>query len=175
MRLVILFFFLLGCHCAYAQNANINNFNIVESSDQPGSLAILTTDSLEQPKKDINGRYTFSISGFTQVIDFKDGVGIIPLKLEKSIFVYVKHENETGVHSKLVYVVKNEFLLKPIVISRIFFIIIPLLILLVCFAFKRFIYIGIILLVIFMYFNHAKGLNISTYLETLVDYLKNLV
>jgi hypothetical protein len=50
-----------------------------------------------------------------------------------------------------------------------------LVIIVLAFAFKKFIYIAIILLLIFIYFNHSNGLNISTFFETTFDYLKNLV
>ncbi|WP_343535519.1 hypothetical protein [Pedobacter sp.] len=138
-------------------------------------IAVIATDSLDNPIENINGTYTFSVSGFTQQLTFHDGVSILPLPIDKSTFVYIKHENESGTHSKLLYIYKKASDLNPITISRVFFIIIPLIILILAFAFKKFIYMGIILFLVFFFFSYSKGLNISTYFETIFDYLKNLV
>lgn len=148
---------------------------VKESLLKNSKVAIIATDSLENPIENINGTYTFSVSGFTQQLTFHDGVSILPLPIDKSTFVYIKHENESGTHSKLLYIYKKANDLNPITISRAFFIIIPLIIVILVFAFKKFIYMGIILFLVFFFFSYSKGLNISTYFETIFDYLKNLV
>ena len=173
-KIAVLFLLLITSNC-FAQNADINNFLVKESLLKNSKLAIIAADSLDQPLEKINGLYTFSVSGFTQEMTFNNGVAILPLQIDKSTFVYIKHQNDQGTHSKLLYVFKKDGSLNPITISRIFLIIIPLLILILIFAFKKFIYIGIFLLLIFMYFNYSNGLNISTFFETTFDYLKNLV
>lgn len=160
---------------SFSQNSNINNFLVKESLLKNSKLAIIAADSLNQPMETINGLYTFSVSGFSQEITFANGVGILPLKIDKSTFVYLKHENDTGSHGKLLYVFKKDGNLNPFAINRIFLIIIPLILIFLAFAFKKFIYIAVILLLIFMYFNHSNGLNLSTFFETTFDYLKNLV
>ncbi|SFH03568.1 hypothetical protein [Pedobacter insulae] len=168
----------LLCFClthTFAQNAAINNFFVKESLLKNSKLAIIAADSLNNPLETINGVYTFAISGFTQEITFNNGVGILPLQIDKSTFVYIKHQNDNGTHGKLLYVYKKEGNLNPFTISRIFLIIIPLIIIILAFAFKKFIYIAVILLLIFIYFNHSNGLNIGTFFETTFDYLKNLV
>lgn len=176
MRTIYLMFLLFFASQSYAQNtANINNFLVKESLLKNSKLAIIAADSLENPLEEINGKYTFSISGFTQELTFNGGVAILPLPIDKSTFVYIKHENDLGTHSKLIYVYKKEGDLNPITISRIFLIIVPLVIIILAFAFKRFIYIAIILLLVFMYFSYSNGLNISTFFETTFDYLRNLV
>jgi len=160
---------------SFGQNADINNFLVKESLLKNSKLAIIAADSLEIPIEKISGIYTFSVSGFTQTLDFNSGVAILPLQIDKSTFVYIKHQNDNGTHSKLLYVYKKDGNLNPITISRIFLIIIPLLIIILVFAFKKFIYIGLILLLIFIYFTYSNGLNVSTFFETTFDYLKNLV
>lgn len=175
MRYLFLFFILITSHLAIAQNANINNFLVKENLLKNNKIAIIAADSLAQPLEKINGVYTFSVSGFTQVLTFKDGVAILPLQIDKSTFIYFKHQNDEGTHSKLIYVYKKEGSLNPFTISRIFLIIIPLVIVLLVLAFKKFIYIGIILLIAFMYFNLSNGLDISTFFETTFDYLRNLI
>lgn len=174
MRKLILLFLLCLSANAFAQNADINNFLVKESLLKNSKLAIIAADSLDRPLEQINGVYTFSISGFTQELSFNGGIAILPLQIDKSTFVYVKHQNDKGTHSKLLYVYKKDGNLNPFTISRIFLIIIPLLIIILVFAFKKFIYIGLILLLIFIFFTYSNGLNISTFFETTFDYLKNL-
>lgn len=173
-HIIILFLLFLGGK-SFAQNADINNFLVKESLLKNSKLAIIAADSLDNPLEKINGTYTFSVSGFTQSMTFNDGVAILPLPIDKSTFVYIKHQNDNGTHSKLLYVYKKDGSLNPFTISRIFLIIVPLIIIILAFAFKKFIYIAIILLLIFMYFSYSNGLNISTFFETTFDYLKNLV
>jgi hypothetical protein len=173
-HIIIVFLLFLGGK-SFAQNADINNFLVKESLLKNSKLAVIAADSLDNPLEKINGTYTFSISGFTQSLTFNDGVAILPLPIDKSTFVYIKHQNDSGTHSKLLYVYKKDGNLNPFTISRIFLIIIPLIIIILAFAFKKFIYIAIILLLIFMYFSYSNGLNISTFFETTFDYLRNLV
>jgi hypothetical protein len=175
MRNIIALFLIFTFSNCFAQTADINNFLVKESLLKNSKLAIIAADSLENPLEKINGTYTFSVSGFTQALNFNDGVAILPLAIDKSTFVYIKHQNDKGTHSKLLYVYKKEGDLNPFTISRIFLIIIPLIIFVLAFAFKKFIYIAVILLVIFMIFSYSNGLNISTFFETTFDYLKNLV
>jgi hypothetical protein len=155
--------------------ATINNFLIKENLLKNNKLAIIAADSLENPIETINGLYTFSVSGFTQELKFNDGVAVLQLPIEKSTFVYIKHENDNGTHSKLAYIYKKGSDLNPFTISRIYFIIIPLLIVFLAFAFKKFIYMAVILFLIFFFFNYSNGLDVSTYFETIFDYLKNLI
>lgn len=175
MRYVYLWIFLLCTNMIFAQNTSINNFIVKEDLLKSGRLALIAADTLDKPLSDINGIYTFSISGFTQELNFNDGVAILPFKIDKSTFVYLKHENDEGVHSKLIYVFKRADGLNPVTISRIFLIVIPLILIVLAFIFKRFIYIALILFLLFMYFNYSNGLKLNTFFETTFDYLKNLV
>lgn len=175
MRLTLFLALICAAMSGFGQTTAINNFIVKESLLKNSKIAIIAADSLENPIESINGSYTFSVSGFTQQLNFNDGVAILPLPIDKSTFVYIKHENDNGTHSKLLYVYKKNTDLNPITISRIFFIIIPLVILLLVFAFKKFIYMGVILFLIFFFFSYSNGLNISTYFETIFDYLKGLI
>jgi multidrug efflux pump subunit AcrB len=173
-KLFILFLMFLANYC-FAQTADINNFLVKESLLKNSKLAVVAADSLENPLENINGQYTFSISGFAQPLNFTGGIATIPQQIEKSTFVYIKHKNDKGTHSKLLYIYKKDGDLNPITISRIFLIIIPLVIIILAFAFKKFIYFALILLVIFLFFGYSNGLNIGTFFETTFDYLKNLI
>lgn len=173
-KLVVALLLFVTGNC-FAQTTNINNFLVKENLLKNGKLAIIAADSLEKPIELVNGTYTFSVNGFTQQLKFNDGIAVLPFGIEKSTFVYLKHENELGTHSKLIYVYKSNEGLNPFKISRLALIIIPLLIIFLIFAFKRFIYIGIILMLLYLYFTMSNGLNIGTFFETTFDYLKNLI
>jgi hypothetical protein len=156
----------------FAQKADINNFIVKESLLKNSKLAIIAADSLDNPLEKINGNYTFTVSGFTQPLRFNDGVAILPLQLERSTFVYIKHQNETGTHSKLLYVYKKEGSLNPYTINSMWLIIFPAIIVFLAFAFRKFIIAAVVIMVIYIYFNHSNGLNLSTFFETIFDGLK---
>lgn len=158
----------------FAQSADINNFIVKESLLKNSKLAIIAADSLDQPLESINGIYTFSISGFTQSLKFNDGVAILPMQLDKSAFVYVKHQNDKGTHSKLLYIYKKDGSLNPFTINSLWLVLFPLLLVFIAFAFRKLIIFVIIILLVYIYFNHSNGLNLSTFFETIFDSLKNV-
>lgn len=170
--LIFLLLFLAGT--GFAQRSDINNFIVKESLLKNSKLAIIAADSLDHPQEQINGIYTFSVSGFTQSLKFNDGVAILPLQLERSSFVYIKHINDKGTHSKLVYVYKKDGDLSPYAFSSMWLVIIPAIIVILAFAFRKFLIYAVILLLIFFYFNHSNGLSIPTFFETVFDGLKKL-
>jgi len=170
--LSLLILLLLSVTASFAQNADINNFIVKESLLKNSKLAIIATDSLEIPLEHINGLYTFTVSGFTQELKFNDGVAVLPLQLERSAFVYIKHQNDQGTHSKLLYVYKKEGTLNPYVINSFWLILFPAVIIFLAFAFRKFIIVAVVIMLIFIYFNHSNGLNLSTFFETVFDGLK---
>lgn len=159
---------------SYAQNASINNFLVKENLLKNNKLAIIAADSLNVPNENINGTYTFSVSGFTQVLKFNDGIAVLPLPIDKSTFVYIKHQNDAGTHSKLVYVYKKESDLTPYAISSLWLFIIPIALVLIAFAFRKLIIFVVIAFLVFVYFNHSSGLNLGTFFESIFDGLKSL-
>jgi hypothetical protein len=175
MKTIYLLILILLCTApGFGQTAEINNFIVKESLLKNSKLAIIATDSLENPLEKINGIYTFTVSGFTQEVKFNDGVAILPLQLERSAFVYIKHQNDNGTHSKLLYVHKKDGTLNPYAISSFWLILFPAIIILLAFLFRKFIIAAVIILLIFIYFNHSSGMNLSTFFETIFDGLKNL-
>ncbi len=169
--LILLLFAFSGSH---AQNSEINNFLVKESLLKNSKLAIIAADSLNNPIETINGLYTFSVSGFTQEVTFHDGIAILPMQLESSAFVYVKHQNDKGTHSKLIYVYKKDGSLAPYAFSSFWLVLFPVILIVLAFAFRKFIIVAVILMLIFIYFNHSNGLNISTFFETIFDGLKSV-
>jgi hypothetical protein len=174
MRIYLFLALIIWSSNAFSQKVDINNFVVKESLLKNSKLAIIAADSLDQPLEKINGVYSFTVSGFSQTLNFHDGVAIVPLQLEKSSFVYIKHQNSTGTHSKLLYVYKKEGSLNPYTISANWLIFFPILIIVLIFAFRRFIIIGLVILLVFIYFNHSNGLSLGTFFETIFDKLKGL-
>lgn len=173
-KISLLLLFFLTCQLSFAQSADIKNFIVKEHLLKNSKLAIIAADSLENPIESINGTYTFSISGFTQAIKFNDGIGVLPMPLESSSFVYVKHQNDQGIHSKLLYVYKKDGNLTPYNINSLWLILFPVIIIVLAFAFRKFIIVAVILMLIFIYFNHSNGLSLPTFFETIFDGLKNV-
>lgn len=173
-RLFLMMLFCASCTLSFAQNSNtgIDNFIVKEGLLKNGKLAIIAADSLDNPIERVNGLYTFIVSGFSQPLTFNDGVAILPLKLERSAFVYIKHENESGTHSKLLYVYKKDNSLNPYTISSMWLVLFPALIILLAFTFRKFIIAAVIIMLVWIYFNHSNGLNLSTFFETIIDGLK---
>jgi hypothetical protein len=174
MRIFLFLTLLMLGTSAFSQKTEINNFIVKESLLKNSKLAIIAADSLDQPNESINGKYTFTISGFSQTLSFHDGVAVVPLQLEKSSFVYIRHQNDRGTHSKLLYVYKKEGSLSPYPLSTKWLIFFPLIIIFLIFAFRRFIIIGVVLLLVFIYFNHSNGLSLGTFFDTIFDSLKQL-
>jgi len=171
------FFLIFLCLCSLfgaAQTAAINNFIVKENLLKNNKLAIIAADSLDVPNENINGIYTFSVSGFTQSLRFNDGIAVLPLPIERSTFVYLKHQNDSGTHSKLVYVYKKDSDLTPYPINSLWLFIIPIVLVILAFAFRKLIIFAVIIFLVFVYFNHSSGLNLSTFFESIFDGLKNL-
>jgi len=165
---------LITASAGFAQNADINNFIVKESLLKNSKLAIIAADSLDQPMENINGLYTFTISGFTQPVKFNGGVGILPMQLDKSAFVYIRHQNDKGTHSKLLYIYKKDGTLNPFTVNSLWLVFFPLLLVFIAFAFRKLIIFVVIILLVYIYFNHSSGLNLSTFFETIFDSLKRI-
>ncbi|MBC6111265.1 hypothetical protein ACFOG5_09220 [Pedobacter fastidiosus] len=164
---------LIGFYCS-AQTAAINNFLVKENLLKNSKLAIIAADSLNNPNEKINGIYTFSVSGFTQSLKFNDGIAVLQLPIDKSTFIYIKHQNDAGTHSKLVYVYKKDTDLTPYAINSLWLFIIPIILVIIAFAFRKLIIFVVIAFLVFVYFNHSSGLNLATFFESIFDGLKNL-
>ena len=153
----------------------INDFIIKETLTKNNKLAIIACDSLEHPFPHINGTFQFTINGFNHTLKFNDGVAITTNEIENSTFVYVQHKNSSGTHSSLFYVLKNEDGLKIYKISWLLLLLVPIALIVLVMLFKRFLWLAIILLVVYFYFNSQKGLNLGSFLEIVIEGIKNLV
>ena len=153
----------------------ISNFIIKETLTKNNKLVILACDSSEKPLEYINGTFQFTINGFKSALKFNDGVAITPNEIENSTFVYLQHKNSSGTHSNLFYVLKREDGLKIYKISWFLLLLIPISLFTLVMLFKRFLWLAIILLIVYFYFNSQKGLHIGSFLEIIIDGVKNLI
>ena len=157
------------------QDVTINNFIVKENLLKNNKIAIIATDSLDIPMESLNGTFQFSINGFGQELKFNDGVAVMTQPINKSTFIYLRHENESGTHGKLYYVFQKGDSINPIKISWWVLVIIPLILILFAALFKKFIVVAIILLVGIFYCNSSQGLKITTFFDTIFDGIRNLI
>lgn len=166
--------FLALYQCSQADNIAIKNFEVKDNPFGNNQIAVVAIDSLKNTDDKINGLFIFTINGFEQQLTFDKGVAFYSPKIDKSIFLYVRHVNESGSHGNLYYVFKHDDKLSPVHISWLILLGIPLFLILLAYMFKRFIIIAAIIFIIFFYFNHHNGLSISTFFESILDGLRNL-
>lgn len=159
---------------ATMQSVAVNNFVVKENLLKNNKIAIIAADANEKPIENLNGTFQFSINGFQQELKFNNGVAVAPQAIDKSTFLYLRHENESGTHGKLYYIYKKNDDLSPYKINWLVLVLIPLGIVALALLFKRFIIIGGIILIAFLIFNSKNGLGIPTFFDTVFDGLKGL-
>ena len=172
--LLVAFVTILSAGLAFADTVTIKNFEIKENPFAKDEIAIVATDTAHNILENVNGKFTFSVNGFTEQLRFEKGTAFYHHKLDKSSFLYVKHVNDSGTHSLLYYVYKTDNKLIPIHISWTVLLIIPVVLIVLSYMFKRFIIFAVIIFLIFLYFNHHAGLSIPTFFESIFDGLKGM-
>jgi hypothetical protein len=178
---VLLSVFIISNGALYAQKDSIsnreiviNNFVVKENLLKNNKIAIIATDENEKPLESVNGTFMFSFNGFQQELKFNDGVAIGPQPIDKSAFLYLRHENGSGTHGKLYYIYKKDDNLRPFKINWAILVLVPLGIIVLATLFRKFIIIGGILIIIMFFFNSQNGLKLPTFFDTVFDGLKNL-
>lgn len=159
---------------ALADTIAINHFVIKENPFAKDEVAVIATDTAGTIQESVNGIFTFSLNGFTEQLTFDKGTAFYRKKIEKSTFIYIRHQNDDGTHSMLYYIYRHDSKLSPVKISWVVLIGIPLALVLLGYLFKRFIIIALIIFCIFLYFNHSNGLNVSTFFQSIIDGLKGM-
>ncbi len=158
-----------------AQKNEINHFIVKETLIKNGKLAIIATDSLENPLEYVNGTFQFTVNGFTSGLEFLDGVATTDNEVENSTFAFIKHVNTNGSHGQLFYINKTESGLDIFKISWIWLILVPLALVLIVMMFRKFLTAAIIIFLIIIYFNYKKGLDVTTFFDTIVHGIQNLI
>lgn len=167
---LIIFFFASKVSAQVA----IDNFIIKEDLMKNEKITVIATDAEENPLENINGTFAFSINGFKEQLEFVNGAATPSRQIDKSTFVYLKHSNDNGMHTKLYYVIKKDKDLKPFKINWLVLLIIPALLIVLGMMFRKFIIISVILLGIIFFFNYSKGLDISTFFDSIYNGLRSL-
>ncbi|HEY5326786.1 MAG TPA: hypothetical protein VIJ27_07285 [Mucilaginibacter sp.] len=152
----------------------INHFIIKENPFAKDQVAIVATDSLGNILENVSGTFNFTINGFDDTLHFDKGAAFYRHKIERSTFLYARHQNDSGTHSILYYVYKNDDKLIPYHISWVLLLAIPCGLFLLAYMFKRFIIAAIIIFCIFVYFNYHSGLSIPTFFQSIIDGLKSI-
>ncbi|MFB2117915.1 hypothetical protein [Parapedobacter sp. 2B3] len=157
------------------ETGDIDHFIVRENLIKNGKLAVIATDAEEHPNEAISGTYQFVINGFKQELQFRDGVAVTQHPIETSAFVFIKHRNQQGSHGRLYYVLKRDQGLNPIAINWYFLIIIPAIILLIAYLFKRIMVLAMVVLIGLFIYNYSKGLDLENIFETIAHGIKSLV
>lgn len=157
-----------------AQSILIDDFIVKENLSQNGKLAIIAVDSYEKADSQIQGTFAFSINGFQQRLLFSDGVAVMNDPIESSTFVFFKHKNQSKEIGRFYFIRKSDKGLTPYKLSGLMLILIPIVILLIAYVFKRFLMVFVTLAVVFVYLHFSKGLDMSQVLESFFFSIKGL-
>ncbi len=162
--------------CAFAQAAevHIKQFMLKENPFAKDEVAIVATDSAGTIQENINGLFSFTINGFHEELKFENGTAFYHHKLDKSSFLYLKHQDDFSSHASLFYIFKHDSKLDPYKISWKLLVAVPLILILLGYMFKRFLIIAVVLFIFFSYFNYHGGMSLSTFFETIFDGLKHI-
>lgn len=172
--LLIVIFLIVKTASLYAEPVLIDYFTIRENPFAKDEIAIVATDSGTAIQENISGLFNFSINGFSQELRFDKGTAFYRHKIDKSTFVYIKHVNDSGTHSNLYYLYRHDGVITPVHIKWTYMALIPVLILLLAYLFRKLLVLAVVLIIGFFIFNHMNGLQIGTFFETIVDGLRNL-
>jgi|SRR6185312_12244901 len=175
MKKIIIAFCLItaSTNLLFGDTIAINHFLIKENPFAKDEVAIIATDSAGNIRENVNGTFTFTINGFDDTLKFDKGTAFYRHKIERSTFLYARHQNESGTHSSLYYIFRNDKL-NVFHISWVLLLAIPCALILLAYMFKRFIIIAIIIFCIFMFFNYHNGLSIPTFFQSIIDGLKSV-
>lgn len=160
---------------AISQHIRISDFIVKENLSQNGKLAIIAVDTTEKADDHVNGTFSFTVNGFSHPLRFSDGVSVLDEPIESSTFVFFKHKNQEHEVGKFYFIRKTDKGLTPYKISGLMLLLIPALILLIAYAFKRLIVVFIALAAFFTYLHFSKGLDVGQVLESVFYGLKNLL
>lgn len=173
LLLICLFLFSAAGFC-YADKIAIDHFVVKENPFATDEIAFVAVDTAGIVQENVNGIFSFSVNGFTKELKFDKGTAFYRDKIEKSSFVYARHQNDDGTHSMLYYIYRHDSKLSPVKISWVVLVAIPLILVLIGYLFKRLIVIAIVVFCIFLYFNHSSGLSIPTFFQSIIDGLKGI-
>ncbi|MFD2600078.1 hypothetical protein ACFSQ3_14065 [Sphingobacterium corticis] len=175
MRYIYGFLFFITCLTSTAQTQMISDFIVKENLSQNGKLAIIAVDSTEKANDRIRGTFLFSVNGFQQNLAFQDGVAVISDPVESSTFVFFKHKNIENEVGKFYFIRKTDGGLSPYKVNGLTLVLIPIIILLIAYAFKRLLVVFVLIALVYGYLHFSKGLDLSQLFESFFFGLKGLL
>ncbi|MCL7989247.1 hypothetical protein M8998_14955 [Sphingobacterium sp. lm-10] len=176
MTRYFLFFFLTSlCSHLFAQPQAIRDFIVKENLSQNGKLAIIAVDTTERADDRIRGNFLFSVNGFQQNLNFRDGVAVIADPIESSTFVFFKHKNQDNEVGKFYFIRKTDNGLSPYKVNGLTLVVLPIAVLLIAYAFKRLLVVFVVVALVYGYLHFSKGLDISQLFESFFFGLRGLL
>lgn len=166
-------FFMIGVLPATARQGPVN-FVVKENLLKNQQIAVIAAGKNDVPTDTVNGTYTFSINGFDRELAFHDGIAVVKERIAKSTFIYLKYESPAEAVSRLYYVRVSGNDLNPVHISWIALLLIPGVLILAAFLFRKLILYAVILLIAWFYFNNSHGLDTGLFFKTIADGLGNI-
>ena len=173
-KIVLLVLLFTATLPAFADTLSIDNFIVVENPFAEDEVAVQATDTLKRVRENVNGVFTFSMNGFEEQLQFDKGTAFYRHKINKSTFLYARHQNDNGTHASLYYIYKNGSKLSAWYISWVWLVVIPCVLVLLGYMFRKLIILMVIIFLVFLYFNHANNLSLGRFFESIVDGLKGL-
>ena len=147
----------------------IHDFKLSPALFENNSIHIKALNEAGDEDILVNGRYTFSVNGFEKHLLFLGGSAEYPDNLTSSTFLYMKCGPVDRPVSRLFYVYRTAAGLAPFKISLFWLLVIPIILILGSFVFKRLIILAFIIIVLFFLFN--KGLSVKSYLSAVKDWI----
>ena len=161
-------FVLLNLGLALAR-VPIHDFKLSPALFENNSIHIKALNEAGDEDILVNGRYTFSVNGFEKRLFFLGGSAEYPDNLTSSTFLYMKCGPVDRPVSRLFYVYRTTAGLSPFKISLFWLLVIPVILILGSFVFRRLIILVFIVIVLFFLFN--KGLSVSSYFNAVKDWI----
>ena len=174
IRFLFCALFLFVANFCYADTQLIHTFTVKANPFAKDEIAISAVDTGNVINESINGHYIFTLNGFEDTLNFDKGTAFYHKKIERSSFLYIKHQDDSGTFGSLFYLYKHVDDITPMHISWVWLLAIPAMLVILGYLFKRFIIIAIILFLVFLYFNHSNGLSLPTFFESVLNGLKHL-
>lgn len=147
----------------------IHDFKLSPALFENNSIHIKALNEAGDEDILVNGRYTFSVNGFEKRLLFLGGSAEYPDNLTSSTFLYMKCGPVDRPVSRLFYVYRTATGLSPFKISLFWLLVVPVILILGSFVFKRLIILAFIVILLFFLFN--KGLSVSSYLSAVKDWI----
>src|ERR1700753_3417720 len=143
---LIFCFMLASAAFSYAQTVAvaITHFAISQNPFAKDEIAVTATDSLGNTLENVNGMFNFTVNGLDDTLKFDKGVAFYRHKIIRSTFLYVRHQNDAGATSSILYYVyRTDDKLTPVHIAWIWLLAIPCVLILLSYMFKRFIIVAV--------------------------------